>query len=84
MEIIARCFSFAKLMLLVVAVTEFRPKFSSSNFYCLGIVTRSHLRIICGLLPFMKILRDVVRLVVRVPGYRSRGSWFDSRRYQIL
>jgi hypothetical protein len=23
-------------------------------------------------------------LVVRVPGYRSRGSGFDSRRYQIL
>jgi hypothetical protein len=23
-------------------------------------------------------------LVVRVPGYRSRGSGFDSRRYQIF
>jgi hypothetical protein len=23
-------------------------------------------------------------LVVRVPGYRSRGPWFDSRRYQIF
>jgi hypothetical protein len=23
-------------------------------------------------------------LVVRIPGYRSRGPWFDSRRYQIF
>jgi hypothetical protein len=23
-------------------------------------------------------------LVARVPGYRSRGPWFDSRRYQIF
>jgi hypothetical protein len=36
-------------------------------------------------------LREVIRktdhfcgLVVRVPGYRSRGLEFDSRRYQIL
>jgi hypothetical protein len=33
----------------------------------------------------LNTLRDrLYGLVVRVPGYRSRGSGFDSRRYQIF
>jgi hypothetical protein len=34
---------------------------------------------------FVKVLTDrLCGLVVRVPGYRSRGLGFDSRRYQML
>jgi hypothetical protein len=37
---------------------------------------RWHNSIIMG-----KIVDNFCGLLVRVPGYRSRGSWFDSRRY---
>jgi hypothetical protein len=34
---------------------------------------------------YFKCLKDrLCSLVVRVPGYRSRGPRFDSRRYQIF
>jgi hypothetical protein len=31
----------------------------------------------------IKIADRLCCLVVRVSGYRSRGPWFDSRRFQI-
>jgi hypothetical protein len=30
------------------------------------------------------LLDRLCNLVIRVPGYRSRGHWFDCRRYQIF
>jgi hypothetical protein len=32
----------------------------------------------------MALFVHLCGLVVRVPGYRSRGPWFDFQRYQIL
>jgi hypothetical protein len=45
----------------------------------------SHLRNqFLGINEAKKIVYRLCGLVVRVPGYRSRGPGFDSRRYQIF
>jgi hypothetical protein len=63
-----------------------RPRYSKS-FACVIEIRRSFEVRIRPVIISLSHLRDLDRLcglVVRVPGYRSRGSEFDSRRYQIF
>jgi hypothetical protein len=57
-----------------------------SDLYCIRFIIRitiTHNNYIIFTY-LLKPLNRLCGLVVRVPGYRSRGPWFDSRRYQIF
>jgi hypothetical protein len=48
------------------------------NYYTVVLFIRS------AISPYKPLSDRLCGLVVRVPGYRSRGPCFDSRRYQIF
>jgi hypothetical protein len=67
------------LSIITVCVWHYKPKSLWNIGVWIQLLTRFQFRKLC--------IRDVdcfYGLVVRVPGYRSRGLGFDSRRYQIL